>query len=1291
MKDLGATSGSNTLPQDSDTLPVVGIGASAGGLEALEKLFEAIPPDLGAAYVVVQHLSPDHPSMMVNLLARHATIQVLEARDGALLEPDTAYILPPGKVLSLQHGHIRLQPKSLTAGVVYCIDIMLHSLARDRGPQAIGVVLSGTGSDGAQGIRAIHEAGGLVLVQEPATAQFDGMPQSAIDTGVADAVLPPEDMAARLRAYIQRVPLLSEDAAEPVQRILELVCQRTGSDFTKYKRATVMRRLERRLHVHQLQRLEDYAVLLEGSTVEADLLKRELLISVTAFFRDADAFAYLGDRVVPEIVEQVERDQPVRIWVCGCATGEEAYSIAILFAEHAEAQHRPCDLKIFATDVDARAIDIANRGIYPESSLADMPATRRDRWFIRGRDGWRVSTQLRQQICFAVHDVLKDPPFARLDLMCCRNVLIYMEPVLQQTVLQRVAFALRPGGFLFLGGSETPRSVDSHLKVFSTRHKLYRKRIGGPAVHLGAPTVAPAPRKPAEAPRANPVERALFSLLDTYCPPTILVDHQGRMAHNFGPVDRYLSVPRGHPTLELVPHLPRPWQAAVSVALHRVLRDGEAVRLAALVLETAAGRELVDLQIRPLAVTGSPDPHLLVHFETGAVLAAAADLNVDSAMRDRIALLEDELRAARAGQQAAIEEQDTATEELQATNEELIASNEELQSTNEELQSVNEELYTVNAELKAKYDELVLANSDLDNLIRVTDVGTIFIDTRRNIRRFTPAACLAVNLRPQDIGRPIGHISINIGFPDFLAAIDGVLASGCEIKREVTCRDGQVLLARLIPFLSAKGETDGVVVTFVDITALKAERDKLQLLIDALPHELVVVDEGGEILLANEEWRRFAASYTVTGADLGSNYYAICRAPAVAEGVRAVLHGGERHVTTEYLLPDLNRWFRLDIAAAPRILGGAIVSHTDVTEQRIFENRLRLADQVIENSREAILVTDADERIVALNPAFTTLTGFALDEVAGQTPRILSSGRHDKAFYAGMWRDLQEQGYWHGELWNRRKDGATFPQWISISTVRDSAGRVTNYVSIAVDITERKAVESRLLRMNGELEEFAYVASHDMQEPLRMIISYLQLLERRLGPHFDTDTRDFMDFVLDAARRLSTIIHDLLDYSRVDRLGDPLQPVAADRAFAEALNYLRPALAEAGGDVIVEALPRVLADETQLIRLFVNILGNAVKYRRPDVPPHIHVSAACDTVWCTFAIADNGIGISPEYYERIFRIFQRLHPYGAYEGTGIGLAVCKKIVDRHGGSVWVDSNPEGGCTFRFSLRLVQPE
>jgi two-component system, chemotaxis family, CheB/CheR fusion protein len=854
-----------------DDLHVVGIGASAGGLEALERFFASVPLDSGMAFVVVQHLSPDFRSLMDELLARRTKLPIHLVEDGMSIEPDHVYLIPPKKEMIIAGGRLLLSERDQKQELTLPIDVFFRSLAQDCGPRAIAIVLSGGGTDGSRGVKSVHDAGGLVLVQDVESAQFDGMPKMARDAGVADCVLAPEDMPAALLEHMIRrrskAPL-AETPPGGLAAVYQMLQDAYGIDFKDYKPSTVTRRIERRLQLARADNVEEYVARLRNEHSELDVLYRDLLIGVTRFFRNEEAFELLEERVLPDLLAKSPPDTPLRVWVAGCATGEEAYSLAILLHELTSHEQPSRAIKIFATDVHRGSLEIAARGFYEEEAVANVSARRLERYFVRQGRGFQVDPELRQMLVFAPHNVIKDPPFTRVDLVSCRNLLIYLQPGAQQKVLNLFHFALNRGGIVMLGPSESPGLLAHDFETVDGHWRTYRKhsdvrmpvdtRLASTRMLSASPTLLGASQS------RHPLSHLLRiydALLDESMPPSLLVNERGELVHAFAGASKFVRHRDGRQSLDVLDMVEAELKMVLVGGIKRAMREPEGVAFTGVRIVADGEEAVYRVRIRPTHSRPGAPPHVLVTFERLDTAPARTDdtdeIDIGQVPHEQVAALESELNYTRESLQAAIEELETSNEELQAANEELLASNEELQSTNEELQSVNEELYTVNAEYQRKIDELTELTNDMDNLLASTDVGAIFLDDQLHIRKFTPQIGAQFKLLPQDIGRPIDTFAHNIDHPELLDDLHDVLRTGERIERDLGARAGRQYFMRVLPYM-AKGTVGGVVLTLIDVTGLKAAEDALfheRYLLDSLlrsvPDSIYFRDARGRFIRAN--------------------------------------------------------------------------------------------------------------------------------------------------------------------------------------------------------------------------------------------------------------------------------------------------------------------------------------------------------------------------------------------------------------------------------------------------------
>ncbi len=878
---------------------VVGIGASAGGLEAIEAFFKAVPVDSGMAFVVVQHLSPDYKSLMVELLSRKTEIPVHRAEDGMAVEANHIYLIPPRKNLTIFHGKLLLEDQAQREGVNLPVDIFLRSLAEDQGEHAVAVILSGTGSDGTRGVRAVKEWGGLVMTQDEASAKFDGMPRSAASTGLADFVLPPEEMPSQLLACLRHPYTTRHDRRQPalenetgMTRLFSLLRAKTKVDFTYYKPSTITRRVERRIAVTQSEDLDAYVRYAERNSAEIAALYRELLIGVTSFFRDPEVMALLRERMLPDLLTRIP-DREMRFWVAGCSTGEEAYTLAILCRETMEALGLARDIKIFATDIDRDAIATAGLGVYPESIAADLGPELLTKYFYRRDEQYQVARTLREMVVFAQHNLVKDPPFTRIDMVSCRNLLIYLQSNLQQRALEMFAFSLHTRGVLLLGTSETVGDMEGCFEAVDRKARIYRSlgKSSCRSAYGELPTVVPKdrPLPPAVSGFVRPrysgmrendrlIMRLLDSLADSYAPLTVVVNEHFEVLHTLGDPSGILRFPTGRAVYDISKMVNRELGIPLATGIQKVLRTGGELRYSNVRLHEGDTARTLHLRMQLLPGRKSDEALVVVFFENidasreeAGDTPAEYDLSEETG--ERLQDLEQELQFTRENLQATIEELETSNEELQATNEELLASNEELQSTNEELQSANEELYTVNAEYQNKIIEVTEAHNDVENLLSSSRIGTLILDEDMCIRRYSPRTAEVFNLVDSDTGRPLAHLSHRLGDFDAVGLARRAQQTEAPLESEVKADDGLWYLVRALPYRVGPQTVAGVVMTLIDITPLRETCGELERsqqaaadIFEHMPSGLFVYDvtEEGELFLSSGN----PAAEQITGLDI---------------------------------------------------------------------------------------------------------------------------------------------------------------------------------------------------------------------------------------------------------------------------------------------------------------------------------------------------------------------------------------------------------------------------------------
>ena len=1041
--------------QPANPFPIVGIGASAGGLGAFEAFFSGMPAkaDPGMAFVLVQHLAPNHKSLLTELIRRYTRMDVFEVRDGMVVQPNCAYIIPPGRDMAFLNGTLQLLEPAAPRGQRLPIDFFFRSLAQDQRERAIGIVLSGTGSDGTLGLRAIKGEGGMAMAQTPESTEFAGMPQSALATGLVDFVLPPTEMAAQLMAYAahafgqpftRSTSIPSPKLENALKKIFILLRSQTGHDFSQYKPSTIHRRIERRMAVHQIDAVETYVSYLQQAPVEVEALFRDLLIGVTNFFRDPAAFQALEDLALPSLFADRPVGSVIRVWCAGCSTGEEAYSLAILLQERMEAMKQRFTLQVFATDIDSRAVAAARAGLYPASIAVDLSPERLARFFVPepGGGGYRIHKGIRDTVVFSEQNVIKDPPFSRLDLVCCRNLMIYLGSDLQKKLLPLFHYALNPGGMLFLGTSETVGEHTDLFGVVDRQAKLYqrkedarssRRAAFGPfsppmtAIHASLPQAAGKTAYPVRNQLRDLTEHAL---LQKATPPGALVNSQGDILYLHGRTGTFLELAAGEVGLPNILKMAREGlRRELVTALHTAAGTSEPVSRPGLQVRTNGHFTRVNLSIHPLAGRGSKlapgsleaDLFLIVLEETGAPVLAGPEPapgtpDPASLSGGDITALKQELRIKEEYLQTANEQLETSNEELKSSNEEMQSVNEELQSTNEELetskeelQSVNEELATVNGELQTKVVDLSRASNDMNNLLAGTGIGTVFVDLHLRILRFTPTASAIINLIPNDVGRPVAHLVSNlVGCDTMIADAQAVLDSLIPREAEVQTKDGRWFTMRIQPYRTLDNVIEGAVITFVDITERRQAREelqkanqKIQTMVESITDGLLVLDHAWVYTYFSEMGAKILGMRReeLIGKCVW-DLFPLAKDSKFSENFRQAVQTGLPNHFEEYYPGPLNKW--LECRCYPSADGLSVYFH-DITERKRTEEALKEANDllrlavVVRDAHDAITVQDLEGRTLAWNPGAERLYGWTEAEalamnVRDRIPKELQKG-----------------------------------------------------------------------------------------------------------------------------------------------------------------------------------------------------------------------------------------------------------------------------------------------------------
>ena len=1171
---------------EAGALPVVvGIGASAGGLEAFTELLSHLSDDTGRAFVLIQHLDPKHESHLTELLSKASKMPVSEVNGETRTRANHVYVIPPRCNLGISDGVLHTPPRP-ASGRNMPIDSFFRALAADRGSQALGVVLSGTGSDGTLGLEAIKAAGGITFAQEMRTAKFDSMPRSAIAAGVADFVLPPAGIARQLAAIARdsRAGIEPREAMEPpgdpeLAQILRLVRSATGVDFTHYKHSTLARRIKRRMALRGFENLEDYSRDLERNREEAETLCENCLITVTAFFREPAVFDELKKKVFPALVENRRPEDPIRIWVPGCATGEEAYSIAICLTEFLEDAKVRVPFEIFATDLSEAAIEKARSGTYKDSELAHVSPQRLARFFTRTERRYQIAKIIRDACVFAKHNVAQDPPFSKLDLISCCNVLIYLGAVLQRKVLSILHYSLKPTGFLVLGPSESIGTLSESFHQVEKTHKIYCLR---PAASPPAPRLSEGRRaegrvdhreKIAEG-RAGPdvLREADRLVLAEHGPPGAIIDADMNIVQVRGRTAPYLELSPGEPTQNLLKLAREGLIAGLGKAIGSARRTNAVAKEAGFRIEDGGQLRDVAIEVVPLKDSSSAkERYFLVLFEDAEPNHGPRQTR-GPAIRDNggSARLRRELAATKEYLQSIVEDNAATLEELRAANEEAQAGNEELETAQEELESANEELNTLNEELKVSNVEFSRVNRDLTNLLESISIPLVMVGRDLRIRRFTRAMEPMLNLIASDVGRSITDLQPQIELPDLRRLLLDAMEGGNRQPRDIRDSHGRWYSLRILPSMGPDGRTDGAVLMLIDIDAAKRGLDFAEAIVETVREPLVILNQNLEVIHANRTF-----------------YETFRAAPQETEG-RLIYGLGNG----QWNIPKL---------------------------RELLENVL---------------------------PAHATFRDFEVTyefEHVGRKVMLLNAS----------------------EIFNPNAQART--------------------ILLAIeDVTDRKQAEEELRTTNAELQHFAYALTHDLQEPLRMVVNFTELLGQEYAGKLGEEADRFISYSVEGALRIEALLKALLAYWEVaERDPGSLAPVDCGAVLSKALLNLQAAIAESGAVVTAGPLPTVAAEEVMLIQLFQNLISNSIKYRGEETP-RIHISAERGPEGWLFSVRDNGIGIDPQYADRVFGMFKRLHG-SEIPGTGIGLAICKKVVERQGGRIWVESEAGRGATFKFTV------
>lgn len=1139
---------------------IVGVGASAGGLEAINELFDNIPEGNGFSYVVIQHLSPNYKSLMDELLAKHTKLKIIKAEEGKEIQPNCIYLIPNKNNMVVRNGRLHLIDKPSSSIPNNAIDVFFEALAEDKGNRVIGIVLSGTGSDGTKGIAAIKQRGGMVIVQDPVTAKFDGMPNSAIASGNYDFILPPELMSEEIMRYpkvVEKQPsshsLYDLEGIDAFQKILKLIKDSTSYDFTYYKRQTLERRISKRMAEVGVGELREYTLFLLNNPEEVERLANEFLIGVTRFFRDPFAFDVIRDEVIPDLINRKEDNEQLKVWVTACSTGEEAYSLAILIHEHLERLGKNLNVKVFATDMDSRAVEIAAKGVYPLSIESDVPRDKLNRFFSKDGDHFVINRDIRKMVIFAQHNIIKDPPFGQMDMVSCRNMLIYMRNELQKKVLETFHFSLNVGGYLFLGSSESAGAIKDSLKEISKKWNIFQNINKSKSFIFDGKSLENEPHRVQRTPNVQPKRSSVEAkmkeafheaIIEEMGYAAVFINENYDLLQAIGDYKKFLHLPEKQLRMSLLKLVPRELSVALTLALRKALSSNEKVIPKRIRIGQNDERRIISIVVKPyLSAHQYEQKFLLVMFREEKIEQVPQE-DTDSYDNqiniDRLAELEEELKETKEDLQTTVEELETSNEELQSSNEELLSSNEELQSTNEELQSLNEELHTVNAEHQIKIKELVELNDDLNNYFGSSDIGQIFVDRDLVIRKYTPTVTNQVNLIDSDIGRPINHLSYNLKYDHFVEDIRSVIDSSEPVEKELEVTNNKYYLMRILPYVRQDQSVDGAVITFVDITRVKQLNNLLSGVLQSSPNGIMAFDsvfENDKLIdfrwtMANE------ASKNILGKEPDSliGKRLLEEMPGMQkEGIFNKLKkiagsGGILRQELHYQHEGLDKW--MEVLAAP-MKKGVAMTITDIHDKKEAEEELFIAYEEVKKAEEKLrnLNAELEKRVEERTRALTE---------SEQRFRLVAQATNDAIW---DWNIVTNKFWWNDTFekifgYNREQLEPGINSLFSYLH-EDEAELVRNEIDKAINKGDKQwSFEHRFRRADGSyafVYNRAYVLQNEYGVPYRVLgsmidVSKLKEVEEELKRSNENLKRinvDLDNFVYTASHDLKAPITNL--------------------------------------------------------------------------------------------------------------------------------------------------------------------
>ena len=1326
--------------------PVVGIGASAGGLKEIESFFKNMPNAKEVAFVLIQHLSPDYKSMLAEIVTRYTEMNVTQITDNLKVKGGNLYIIPPNKLVTIDKNRLKLSeiPEDKIGNLP--IDVFLKSLRKSHAEKAVAVILSGSGTDGTLGIKEIKEKGGLIVVQDPSTADYDGMPNSAINTGIVDFALPVEQMPKVILDYIENefkeANIVFPDGKQYeilLKQILTIVQSSTGHDFTNYKRNTLSRRIQRRLTVNSLNNLKSYLDYLKENSEEVSSLFKELLISVTDFFREPDAYTYFINKILPKVLKNHNKEN-FRVWVPACATGEEAYTWSILLQEYFNRNNINLKLQIFASDIDIQAIDKARLGVYPDSIISVVPKHLLNQYFLKQPSGYKIKKSIRETVIFADHNIIQQPPYSKLDLISCRNLLIYLDVNAQEKLFNIFYYALKKDGHLVLGGSESLGSAQKYYNIVSRSNKIFSKKVG---VQLSRFSWNYQPKSEiAERKRTFTSEKAISEatkkfVLDKFMPPCVVVNSHGQMVYVEGKTGQYLEISTGQVNFDIMNILKPGLKVPVHNAIRKVKNSGEPEKLKRIKIDLGENLKYVDIVVSPLKVDNQDSPLISIIFKEKE---GKSHVHPESDHIEQSSLieLEKELADKEDYLQNTIEELETTNEELKSANEEAQSTNEELQSTNEELEtskeelrSVNEELTTTNNELNRKVEELYIANNEISNLLKATDIATIFLDKNLCIHNYTPAINEIVKLYPADVGRPITQFTNKLQKADFESLSRKVLRTLIPFEKEVKSNENKFYWMRITPYRTTEDVIEGVVITLTDITEKKEKENELLNYKDNL--EKLVAQKTEEITKSEQLLNQMGKIAHIGGFHYYKDQHRIVCSKELynildvekMDGMKPndlfeLFKGNSKNLIKEafntnieqengfetnltfntkskkekylYLIAYSNRKNKSEA----NIIYGSIQDITQIkkAEEALKEKEAKFR-QIFYNSILGSLMFELGNGNLYLadyNPAADSILGISHEKLLGMELKKAFPDVNSKIL--NKLKDTAKNGtVWSDTNLNYEDD--------RIAGVFESFNFQPEYgkvVTMFFDVTEREKSKKELLESKNKLAELNNtkdklfsIISHDIKKPFVQILSMLDLFKSGTNNFTKEELQDIILTISESAQETYGLLDNLLNWAKLQ-----LNKSTIEITSSELTNLLRDEVfrikklaTKKDIKIIFEKTSSIYAkvDPNSISIVVRNLLHNAIKFSEPGEEIIITIKENKQTV--TFSVSDNGLGIPEEMQKRLFDINFNTSRKGTSgeSSTGIGLILCKDLIEKNNGTLKIESAENKGTTINVSLPL----